>query len=96
MLTQLDTQWAGRGKVVYEKQMDSTNRKAKEMAQNGAPHGSLAVCDVQTAGRGRMQRTWETPAHQALTQTMVLRPKLRLDQAPLITLGASAVALNAL
>ena len=35
MLTQLNTKWAGRGEVVHEKQMDSTNRKAKDMAKAG-------------------------------------------------------------
>lgn len=92
----LTTRWAGRGDICHEEQMDSTNRRAKEMGRSGAPHGSLAVCNVQTAGRGRMQRTWETPAHQALTQTMVLRPKLRLDQAPLITLGAAVASAQAI
>lgn len=92
----LNTKWAGRGEICHEKQMDSTNRRAKEMARAGAAHGSLAVCDDQTAGRGRMQRTWDTPAGQALTQTMVLRPKLRLDQAPLITLAAAVASARAI
>lgn len=96
MLTNLDTKWAGRGDVVHEHQMDSTNSKAKEMARLGAPHGSLAVCDDQTAGRGRMDRRWETPAGEALTQSMVLRPKLRPEQAQLITLAAAVAAAEAI
>lgn len=31
----------------------------QEMAYNGAPHGSLAVCELQTAGRGRLKRGWK-------------------------------------
>jgi len=96
MLTQLNTKWAGRGEVVHEKQMDSTNRRAKEMAKAGAPHGSLAVCDNQTAGRGRMDRRWETPAGEALTQSMVLRPRLKPEEAQLITLAAAVAAAQAI
>ena len=96
MILQLDTRWAGRGEIRHEPQMDSTNRVAKEMARAGAPHGSLAVCDDQTAGRGRMQRQWETPAGEALTQSMVLRPKLAPDQAQLITLAAAVASAQAI
>ena len=92
----LTTKWAGRGEICHEAQMASTNLRAKEMGRAGAPHGSLAVCDDQTAGRGRMQRSWDTPAGQALTQTMVLRPKLRLDQAPLVTLAAAVASAQAI
>jgi len=96
MLLQLDTKWAGRGDLRHEPQMDSTNRVARDMARAGSPHGSLAVCDDQTAGRGRMQRQWETPAGQALTQSMVLRPKLAPEQAQLITLAAAVASAQAI
>ena len=96
MQLRLDTRWAGRGEIRYEKQMTSTNTVAKEMARNGAPHGSLAVCDDQTAGRGRLQRQWETPAGEALTQSMVLRPKLPPEQVQLITLAAAVASAQAI
>ena len=92
----LTTCWAGRGDIAYEPVMDSTNIRAKEMAKAGAPHGSLAVCDHQTAGRGRMTRRWETPAGEALTQTMVLRPKLPVSQAQLFTFAAALAAAKAI
>jgi len=92
----LQTVWAGRGEVVYEPQMNSTNIRAKEMARAGAPHGSLAVCDHQTAGRGRMTRRWETPAGEALTQSMVLRPKVTVEQAQLCTFAAALAAAKAI
>ena len=96
MLSELQTRWAGRGEVRYEKQMTSTNLVAKEMAREGAAHGSLAVCDDQTAGRGRMQRQWETPAGLALTQSMVLRPNLRPEEAQLVTLAAAVASAKAI
>ncbi len=92
----LETCWAGRGEIAYEPVMNSTNIRAKDMARAGAPHGSLAVCDHQTAGRGRMTRRWETPAGEALTQTMVLRPKLPVEQCQLCTFAAALAAARAI
>lgn len=92
----LHTRWAGRGEIAYEPVMNSTNIRAKDMARAGAPHGSLAVCDHQTAGRGRMTRRWETPAGEALTQSMVLRPKLPIEQSQLCTFAAALAAAKAI
>lgn len=96
LLKQLPTRWCGKGANRLEDQMDSTNRAAKEMARAGAPHGSLAVCSFQTAGRGRMDRRWETPAGEALTQTLVLRPKLPPQEAALCTFAAALAAAKAI
>lgn len=96
LLHELDTRWAGRGEIAYEAKMDSTNIRAKELARSGAPSGSLALCDQQTAGRGRLQRRWETPAGVALTQSLVLRPSLPTEQAQLFTLAAALAAAGAI
>ena len=92
----LQTRWAGRGVLCCETEMDSTNTRAKELARDGAPHGSVAVCDKQTAGRGRMQRIWETPEGLALTQSMVLRPTLAPEQVQLITFAAAVASAKAI
>ncbi len=52
----------------------STNALAVQRAQAGAPDGLVVVADHQSAGRGRLDRTWETPRGTALTFSMVLRP----------------------
>ncbi len=52
----------------------STNQVAAERAQAGAPDGLVVVADHQTAGRGRIDRTWETPPGTAVTFSMLLRP----------------------
>ncbi|MFC5493820.1 biotin--[acetyl-CoA-carboxylase] ligase [Nocardioides caricicola] len=52
----------------------STNAVAAERAREGAPEGLVVVAEHQTAGRGRLNRTWETPARSALTFSLVLRP----------------------
>src|ERR1700733_6124195 len=50
----------------------STN--ADLLARPGAAEGLVLVAEEQTAGRGRMGRTWITPPHAALTFSMLLRP----------------------
>jgi len=52
----------------------STNALAIERAQAGAADGFVVVAEHQTGGRGRLDRTWETPRGSALTFSMVLRP----------------------
>ena len=85
----LGTRWAGRGSILYAVEMPSTNAILKEAAKQGAPHGSVAVCHHQTAGKGRIGRSWETPPGEALTFSLLLRPKLLPEQAQLCTLAAA-------
>lgn len=55
------TKWAGQ-RVVYSDEIDSTNIKAKQLGEEGASHGTLVVADMQTAGRGRRGRGWDSPS----------------------------------
>lgn len=57
-------------------QVDSTNTYAKQLAMTGAPDGTVVVADSQTAGRGRMDRRFESPAGQGIYLTALLRPDL--------------------
>ena len=54
----------------------STNAVAAERARAGATEGLVIVAEHQTAGRGRLNRTWETPARSGLMFSLVLRPDL--------------------
>jgi BirA family transcriptional regulator, biotin operon repressor / biotin---[acetyl-CoA-carboxylase] ligase len=53
---------------------DSTNARARELVEAGAPHGTVVTAAEQTAGRGRQGRTWTAPAGKALLYSAVLRP----------------------
>lgn len=72
----------------------STNDQAKELAEAGAPHGSLLVAEEQTAGRGRGDHHWSTPAGSALAMSLILRPAAMQAGNPLAlnVLGALSVA----
>lgn len=79
------TKWAGRS-VVYYPETDSTNIRIKQMGEEGAPHGLLAVADRQTAGRGRRGRSWESPGGSCIYMSLLLRPNIAPDKAPMLTL----------
>lgn len=52
----------------------STNALLAEQARRGEPSGAVLVAEHQTAGRGRLDRTWEAPARAGLTVSVLLRP----------------------
>lgn len=76
--------------------LDSTNRYLLQCATTGAPAGLVAVADEQTAGRGRLGRTWVAPAGSALLVSALLRPDLPADRTHLVTLAAGLAAIAAL
>lgn len=53
---------------------DSTNDRARELAIDGAPSGTVVTADEQSAGRGRHGRRWSAPAGSALLYSAILRP----------------------
>jgi BirA family biotin operon repressor/biotin-[acetyl-CoA-carboxylase] ligase len=53
---------------------DSTNTRARELAEDGAPQGTVVTADEQTAGRGRQGRVWTAPEGKALLYSAILRP----------------------
>jgi BirA family transcriptional regulator, biotin operon repressor / biotin---[acetyl-CoA-carboxylase] ligase len=63
----------GRWRIEHFAQLDSTNRHVLEAARSGAEGGLVAVADVQTAGRGRLDRTWEAPASSSLLVSVLVR-----------------------
>ncbi len=55
-------------------QTGSTNADVARAARDGAPEGLVIVAESQTAGRGRLDRTWVAPPRSGLTFSMLLRP----------------------
>jgi len=53
---------------------DSTNERARELVEAGAPGGTIVTTREQTAGRGRRGRVWTAPAGKALLYSAILRP----------------------
>jgi BirA family transcriptional regulator, biotin operon repressor / biotin---[acetyl-CoA-carboxylase] ligase len=61
-------------RVQVAESVGSTNAEVCEAARAGAPEGLVIAADTQTAGRGRLGRTWAAPAGSALTFSVLLRP----------------------
>ena len=81
----VDTKWAGKTVVYYDK-IDSTNNRAKEAGDNGAAHGTLFVADMQVAGKGRRGRVWKSPSGSSIYMTILLYPDIPPVKAPQLTL----------
>jgi BirA family biotin operon repressor/biotin-[acetyl-CoA-carboxylase] ligase len=58
---------------IHHRLTDSTNQRAKELADAGAPHGTLVTADEQTAGRGRQGRSWVAPPGSAVLISVIVR-----------------------
>ena len=91
----LDTAWAGR-QIVYFPETDSTNRRARQLAQEGAPHGTLVLADSQTAGRGRRGRGWISPSGEGIFMTLLLRPSVHPSQVAKLSLLTALAVCNAI
>lgn len=84
----LATRWLGRI-VHWLEETDSTNRVALDLARSGAAHGTAVVAEGQTAGRGRLGRSFHSPPFCNLYTSIVLRPTLSTAEAPTAILAAA-------
>jgi BirA family transcriptional regulator, biotin operon repressor / biotin---[acetyl-CoA-carboxylase] ligase len=80
----------GRPRVHY-RVTDSTNERARALAAEGAPHGTLVTADEQTAGRGRQGREWTAAPGSSLLLSLVLH-----DAGPALPLTAAVAVCEAL
>lgn len=64
------------GKLICLDSVDSTNNYAKKLADEGAPHGTVVLTELQTGGRGRQGKSFSSPAGKGLYLSVLLRPEL--------------------
>ena len=100
MLTQIknflpeDHLW--QNQVIWYDVADSTNDQAKVLAYQGAPHGTVVLADRQTAGRGRLGRSFSSPAGKGIYMSVILRLQTPPDQLMHLTCAAAIAACNAI
>ncbi|MDQ0875163.1 BirA family biotin operon repressor/biotin-[acetyl-CoA-carboxylase] ligase [Paenibacillus sp. V4I3] len=91
LLSGLKTKVLGQKIHVYG-EVESTQTIAHALVASGAPEGTIVLAEAQTAGRGRMGRTWHSPAGKGIWMSLVLTPRIPVFFMPQLTL-LSAVAL---
>jgi BirA family transcriptional regulator, biotin operon repressor / biotin---[acetyl-CoA-carboxylase] ligase len=77
-------------------EIDSTNRWVAEQARGGAADGLVAVAEMQSAGRGRLDRTWIAPAGSALLCTVLVRPRMPMSRWHWLNLAMAVAAQDAI
>lgn len=75
--------------------IDSTNTRAKEMAADGAPHGTVLIAGMQTGGRGRLGRQFDSPAGQGVYLSVILRPQCPPQKLMHLTCAAAVAMCDA-
>jgi len=87
----LGTAWVG-ARLRYFETTDSTNTRARRLADLGWPEGTVVVAEEQTAGHGRLGRRWICPARSGLLVSVVLPQPKRVSATWLTAAGALALA----
>lgn len=74
ILSCLDAQYPWKTQLSCFECIDSTNDRLKELARQGAPHGTVLIADRQTGGHGRMGRSFHSPGGMGVYMSVLLRP----------------------
>lgn len=75
--------------------LDSTNTHARELARQGAAAGTVIIAQAQSAGRGRLGRSFHSPAGTGLYFSLILRPDCKPEQLMHLTCAAAVAACDA-
>jgi len=81
-------------RVSWRAETGSTNADAAALAESGAPEGCVVLADLQTAGRGRLGRSWSSPAGTGIYASVLFRPEPRV--ARLLTIAAGVAVAEAI
>ena len=90
-----ETKVIGRDIQVFE-QTTSTNDVVEKLARDGVKEGAVVFAESQTKGRGRLGRTWTSPARKGLCFSILLRPNLRPQETTQLTVAAAAAVWRAI
>src|SRR5699024_7960204 len=91
----LETKWLAKN-TIHKITAETTQKIAHQEARAGAPHGTVVIANEQTAGKGRMGRTWHSAKDKGVWMSILLRPKIVPQQATLLTLLTATVLADVL
>ena len=95
ILSHLSAECPWRDTLYWYDTIGSTNTRAKELAKNGAPHGTVLVAGQQTGGRGRLGRSFSSPAGMGVYLSVILRPHCTPEKLMHLTCAAAVAMCNA-
>ena len=91
IMRELNTHLVAR-RVSFCDRVSSTNDVARQLADAGELDGTVVIADEQTAGRGRLGRSWIAPARSSILMSLILRPNLEPRQLARVTMAISLAA----
>lgn len=91
----LKTQFIGQY-IHYEDRVDSTQKIAQRLAYDGAKEGTMVIAEEQFSGKGRMERAWHSPKYTGAWMSLILRPKIPIQNAPQLTLLTAVAVVQAI
>ena len=95
ILDRLPSHHPWRDLLQIHESLDSTNTHAKELARQGAAAGTVIIAQTQSAGRGRLGRSFHSPADTGLYFSLILRPDCKPEQLMHLTCAAAVAACDA-
>ena len=91
----LDSRLVG-SEYIFKRELKSTNTFLSDLPPGDCTDGMVVAADMQTAGRGRMQRVWHSPSGANLYFSILLQPKKAISDVPQLTLVSAAAVVEAL
>lgn len=83
-------------RIEYRDSLPSTSDRARALAAEGEPEGTVIIAGEQTRGRGRSERSWHSPPGLGLYMSVLLRPRAPGSEAPFFGLLAAVATAGAL
>lgn len=87
---------ASQWQLEYYDTIDSTNNRARVLAEGGAPEWTVVMADQQTAGRGRIGRQFYSPVASGIYMSVIVRPDCAVTYANMLTIAAAAAVSEAI
>lgn len=79
--------------IIYQDTVDSTNIKAKDVAEKSVADGTVVIAEMQTGGKGRLGRLWHSPHGTGIWMSILVKPDiLPMDASKITLLTAVSVA----
>lgn len=93
--SRLDTDTVG-SHIVHRERVESTTEVARELIRGGTAGGTVVIAEEQSAGRGRMGRSWVMQPGRAIAMSVVLYPRLPPSRISILSLATAVAAVRAI